>query len=206
MKKVFIADDHEMFRMGLRTLLGTLDSLQLVGEAGTGAETLARLRQTPVDLLILDHSMPDGTGLEVLQALQKEALLNLDVILLTANQSPLIFQQAVEAGVSGVVTKSGSGEELLLTIEQVLASNRYLTPAASKILKTAPGLGELTRRETEVMLALLEGLELQQIADSFSVSYKTIETHKTRLMSKLGVHSSQTLLALARRTGLLSDQ
>lgn len=205
MKRILIADDHEMFRMGIRTLLDSRDDFEVVGETGTGAETLAFLQQTNVDLLLLDHSMPDGTGLDVLRELKAQGTAGMHIIMLTAIRSPLILAEAIEEGVSAIVAKRGSGQELIDAFNEVVADRQFLSADILEALARGDELGGLTRRELEVFALLLDGLSTQQIADELKVSFKTAETHKTRVMQKMDVHSTQALLAKARALGVVPE-
>lgn len=201
---VVIADDHELFRLGTRSLIDSLDDFECVGETATGAETIEFLKAQDVDLLLLDYNMPDGDGLSVIQALLNNRNGNISIVLLTAIDSPLVLSAAIEAGVSAVVTKRGSGEQLLQAMSAVRDQRQFVTPQAQQILDRAVELEQLTKRETQVMLALLSGKDTQGVADSLSISFKTAETHKTRVMAKLKVHSTQGLLEKAQQLGLMN--
>ena len=201
---VLIADDHELFRLGTRSLIESLDDFECVGETATGAETIDFLKAHDVDLLLLDYNMPDGDGLSVIQALLNNRNGNISIVLLTAIDSPLVLSAAIEAGVSAVVTKRGSGEQLLQAMSAVRDQQQFVTPQAQQILDRAVELEQLTKRETQVMLSLLSGKDTQGVADSLSISFKTAETHKTRVMAKLKVHSTQGLLEKAQQLGLMN--
>ncbi len=203
--RVLIADDHELFRMGICSLIGTMDGFEVIGEASSGSETLALVAEHSPDLLILDYNMPDGTGLDVIRSMQDKKLANLAVILLTAVSSPIVFDEAIEAGVSAVVTKRGSGDELLTAINSVRESEQYVSEDVQVALESAEDLRSLTRRETEVLLTLLAGQDTTGVAETLNISFKTAETHKTRVMQKMNVHSTQALLGRARALGLFSE-
>jgi len=203
--RILIADDHELFRVGIKSLIESIEGMLVIGEASSGQEAIAFIRQQPVDLLILDYSMPDGDGLSVLAALNEMKFANLAVIMLTAVGSPLIIDAAIEAGVSAVIAKKGSGQELVAAIKAVKQGERFFTNDIKVLLAEAEVLKFLTRRETEVLLSLLEGNDTQGVADTLSISFKTAETHKTRVMQKLDVHSTQALLGLSRQLGLITE-
>ena len=134
---VLIADDHELFRLGTRSLIESLDDFECVGETATGAETIDFLKAHDVDLLLLDYNMPDGDGLSVIQALLSNRNGNISIVLLTAIDSPLVLSAAIEAGVSAVVTKRGSGEQLLQAMSAVRDQQQFVTPQAQQILDRA---------------------------------------------------------------------
>ncbi|XOV89750.1 MAG: response regulator [Pseudomonadota bacterium] len=203
--KILVADDHEIFRMGLRTYFDSRPDLQLVGEARSVAEALDHIRASPPDILLLDYHLPDGTGLDVLSALRQERKLSFAVIMLSGTVSPQILADSLAAGVSALVAKRGSIDDLSNAIDLQIRQREFISPEFQAILRESEILGTLTRRENEVLLLLLTGLTLQEVADQLSVSFKTAETHKTRILQKLDVHSLQGLLARARALGLLGE-
>ena len=202
--KVAIADDHEIFRMGLRLMLESLDDIDEVVEFDSGLAMLESLKNSPVDLLIIDQSMPDCSGIEVLR-LFTESENKPKRILLTGSASSSILKEAKELGVQGLVAKRGSGEELVLAVEAVAAGRNYISPDFEGLILESHSLDMLTKREKEVLQGILDGMSTKAIADSLNVAYKTVDTHRSRLMHKLDAHSVTELLQLGRIHGLLKE-
>ncbi len=203
--KILVADDHEIFRMGLRTYLDTRPDVDLVGEATSVSEALARIRTAPPDVLLLDYHLPDGTGLDVLRALQEEKRLAFAVIMLSGTVSPQILSDSLAAGVSALVAKRGSIDDLGEALDRQMHHREFISPEFQRILKETQILGTLTQRENEVLQSLLSGLTIQEVADTLAISFKTAETHKTRILQKLDVHTLQGLVGRARKLGLLGE-
>ena len=200
--KIAIADDHELFRMGLKLLLQSIDGCEVVLETSSGNSLLRQMGDYSLDLLILDYSMADGSGLDVLKKLQ-ESKSAAKAILLTATATNIVLQQALELGASALVAKAGSGEEVLNAVSAIADGERYISDEFDSLLATQNQLDSLTARETEVLLKLIEGHSTRVVAEQLSISFKTAETHRTRLMQKLGIHSVAELMQFAHSSGLL---
>lgn len=202
--KVAIADDHEIFRMGLRLMLESLDEIDAVMEFDSALVLFESLKDSPADLLILDQAMPDCTGLEAFRLLEKGKETP-KKILLTGSASSSILKEAKELGVQGLVAKRGSGEELLLAVKAVCAGQDYVSPDFEELIVQSNVLDTLTKREKEVLQGILDGNSTRAIAESLNVAFKTIDTHRSRLMQKLDAHSVAELLQLGREYGLLKE-
>ncbi len=201
--RIAIADDHEIYRMGLKMLLSSMADMQVVLELESGNQLLKALELTPVDLVILDQSMPDGTGLDFLRALNtlhKPPL----VILLTGSSGSAILHEAISLGAVAVVAKQGSGEELVAALESVQNKKCYVSADFTELVAGDNVLDQLTRREREVLEMIIKGHSTRAIAANLNVSFKTAETHRGRLMNKLDVHSVAELMQFARAVGLLT--
>ncbi len=199
-RRILIVDDHELFRAGLRALLAAVYGEDELREAASGAAAFAALQQEPADILVLDHDLPDRSGLEVLRQVRQEHPA-VRVIMLTGSHSAPLIDDLLAAGASAVLAKRGKGDELLNAIDCADVSP-LISPAFDDDRRRARELEALTRREREALELLMQGLSTQQLADAMSVSFKTAETHKTRLMSKLQVHSAAELIVKARSLGL----
>lgn len=197
-----IADDHELFRMGLKLLLQSIDGCEVVLECSSGNSLLQQLDEYSIDLIILDYSMPDGSGLEVLRQLQNSSSAP-QVILLTATATNIVLQNALDLGASALVAKGGNGEDVVSAISAIREGKRYISQDFDSLLEVRGRLEALTQRETEVFLKLIEGNSTRAIADQLAVSFKTAETHRTRLMQKLEIHSITELMQFAHSCGLL---
>ncbi|MDA0687948.1 MAG: response regulator transcription factor [Proteobacteria bacterium] len=202
--KIAIVDDHEIFRLGLKVLLTTLEEIDSVVEFASGLELLESRASLLLDLVVIDFSMPDCTGLEIIQRLS-EAGDPVKVILLTASASSAILKEARSLGVNGLVAKRGSGEEVLLAVRAVAEDQNFISPEFESLLAQCTVLDTLTKREMQVLKAILEGNSTREVSALLNVSFKTVDTHRTRLMQKLGVHNLTELMEMARENGLLKE-
>jgi DNA-binding NarL/FixJ family response regulator len=210
MLKIVIADDHIVLREGLRSLLNQIDGWQVVGEASDGFEVLPLVEQQVPDLVILDLSMPNLGGIETISRLQK-----LDrkpaVLVLSAREDDTAVGEAIRAGARGYVPKSSTSDELQFAIRSVLKGQTYLSPSvAGGFLGRSDGSGGtvsplsgLTSREREVMKLLSEGHPNREVARVLHVSPRTIDSHRSNIMRKLGVNSNAELVQLAIKSGLI---
>lgn len=202
--KIGIADDHELFRMGLKLLLQSIEGCEVVLETSSGNSMLEQMGEHSLDLLVLDYSMPDGSGLDVLTKLNASAKAP-KAILLTATATNIVLQQALDLGVSALVAKAGDGEEVLHAVNAIAAGQQYISSDFDALLQLRDQLDSLTTRETEVLLKLIAGHSTRKVAEQLSISFKTAETHRTRLMQKLDIHSFAELMQFAHSSGLLPD-
>lgn len=201
---VAIVDDHEIFRLGLRVLLSSLDEVDTVIEFDSGLKMLESEQSKQLDLLIIDFSMPDCSGLEIIRQLEKKRI-PARVILLTASASSAILKEAKLLGASGLVAKRGSGDEVVLAVKAVHQGRDFISPDFQELMAQRTMLDALTRREMEVLRAILDGNSTREVAELLSVTFKTVDTHRSRLMQKLEVHSLAELMELGRVNGLLKE-
>lgn len=209
---VFIADDHAVFRSGLRALLEKEEALAIAGEAGTGAETLEQLPGLDVDILLLDIDMPGMSGSEVVRQLRtrKSAV---DIIILTIHDEAVYVQELFKLNVKGYVLKKSTGTELVHAIEVVSHGESYLDPSLVNMVVSnyagtdQPGkddkLARLSQREQEVCRLLALGYSHARIGELLSISSRTVESHRARIMAKLDLHSRAGLVQCALDGGLL---
>jgi len=214
--RIVIADDHAIFRDGLRRLLESEPEFEVAGEAADGAEALALVPQVRPDILLLDLAMPRMPGLETLRemAAQQSAT---RVILLTAAVENRQMIEALQIGARGVVMKEAATQILLKAIRSVMAGQYWVgrepvtdmaqflrTHAAGQQYSKAKGYG-LTRREIEILSTIVSGLSNKEIAQKFSLSEDTVKHHLTNIFDKLGV-SSRLELALFAINNRLIEQ
>lgn len=203
--RILIADDHRVVRTGLRLLLESRPDLKVVGEASSGPEALATARAEKPDLVILDLSMPGGSGLDMVAAL---AALS-KVLVLTMHDDAAYVRQVLEAGGSGYVLKDAADVELLAAIDAVAAGQTYVYPTLAAQLMTAKsapaarGAMALSPRESEVLRLIALGHTNQEIADQLNVGVRTVETYRTRLCEKLQLHTRSELVRYALEQGLV---
>ncbi len=214
---VLLADDHKLLRSGLKLLLQRNPDLLVVGEAADGEETLRLFGQLEPDILLLDLSMPNMDGMECLREI-KSRRPDAKVIVLTMHEDENYIRQAMQAGASAYVQKSAADTDLFKAIEAVQAGELYLSQQDSKLLlhvllsreqetvdKQAPYV-LLSPREREVLRLIAHGYSLAEVAERLSLSIKTVDTYKVRLMEKLAATKKSELVSYALKYGLLSGE
>ncbi len=205
--RILIADDHSVVRQGLRMFLGLDPELEVVGEAADGAEALRLARQLQPDVVLMDLLMPVMDGIAATAAIRKE-LPDTEVIALTSVLEDASVVGAVRAGAIGYLLKDTQADALCEAIKAAAAGQVQLTPkAAARLMQaiSAPeSPEELTERETEVLRQMAGGQSNKQIARSLHISEKTVKTHVSNILSKLGVQSRTQATLYAIRTGLAS--
>jgi two-component system response regulator NreC len=213
--RVLLADDHAVFREGVRLLLETRGEFEVVGEAATGNEAVDLVRSLRPDVVLMDIGMPGMNGLEATHLIRTESPAS-RVLILTMHGTDEYFFNALDAGASGYVLKEAASSDLVSAIESVHRGGMFLYPSlATKLVEEylrRVGSGEekssydaLTPREREVLQSIGEGRTNQEIADVLGLSVHTVQTHRIHIMNKLGLHNRAQLVSYAARLGLLSD-
>ena len=208
--RVLIADDHALVRAGIRALVERIDGVVVVGEAGKGSEALELVRQLGPDLLLLDITMPDGNGFDVLDQLTK-LYPEIRVIVLTVHEAGEYAIRAVREGAAGYLPKSAASTELEDAIRTVVSGKRYISPETAQNTVIEQGsrgtkrdlLATLSPRQREVLRLIAEGRTTKQIARELEISVKTVETHRAQLMERLGIHDVAGLVRYAIIVGLI---
>ena len=212
--KILLADDHAMFRSGIRALLEGESSMEVVGEASTGDEAVDQARRLGPTVVVMDLSMPESDGLE---ATRRIAALDLDtqVLVLTVHAEEEYLVPVVEAGASGYLTKTSADRDLVEAIRVVARGEVYLPPQATKLLlqeykaaeqdEDANRLHQLSSREQEVLALTAEGFSSREIGKKLFISPKTVDTYRSRIMKKLGLNHRSELVRFALRVGLLKE-
>jgi DNA-binding NarL/FixJ family response regulator len=211
---IVIADDHTLFREGLRALLSAHDDLNVLGEAENGREALRAVAEHKPDLLLMDLSMPTMGGLEAIRELKGQAPAT-KILVLTIHETEEFVLEALHAGASGYILKDATHDELVLAIRSVLRDKRYLSPDVSakviegyidgrQTVKSTSSWDSLTLREREILKLIAEGRKNKEIAEILFLSAKTVAKHRANLMSKLDLHSASALTAYAMERGLLA--
>jgi DNA-binding NarL/FixJ family response regulator len=215
MIRVIIADDHNLVRQGLRALLEQTGEIDVIGEAATGQEAINQTEQLQPDVIVMDLSMPRMDGAQA-----AERILALDaptqVVVVSAFADTTMVQQLLRRGVKGYLLKDAVTEELLLAVRSASQGKVYLSPTISSSVMTmlmSPGQAEattkadlLTPREREVLQLVAEGLTNSSIAETLSISVKTVEKHRANLMSKLEVNDLPSLIRVAIKQGLIFSE
>jgi len=209
MTRIVLAEDHAIVRGGLRQMLALEPGLSVVAEAADGAQLLSVLRDTACDLLLTDLNMPGLSGPDLIERV-KAHYPDLPVLVLSMHDSAHIAARAMKAGAAGYVTKDCEPDVLLEAVRKVAAGKRFIAPEMAEkmaLLSTTPSgsdlIGRLSDRELEVMRWLVKGSSVNEIAAQLCISNKTVSTHKTNLMEKLGVRSLADLMRYAIENRLL---
>jgi DNA-binding NarL/FixJ family response regulator len=214
MQRLLLVEDHASFRQTLALVFDQEPDFEVVAQAGTVAEALLVMADRETDLAVLDLSLPDGEGVELIEDL-REANPHFAALVLTASLDRAEHARAVEAGAAGVLHKSADVDEILDSTRRLAAGETLLSPEELVELLRLAGqsreeerearvsIEQLTRREREVLLALSEGLSNKQIAERLHMSVDTERTHMMNILNKLGVHSRLQALLFAARHGLV---
>ena len=212
--RVVLADDHALVRAGLRALLEKLPGVEVVAEAGNGRETLEMVKKLPPDVVLLDISMTELGGLEVLPRIVNE-FPSTKVLILSAHANEEYVLRALRCGAAGYLLKDAAAEELGLALKAVAQDQTYLSPSVSRTvvenyLERAGGEGgpyeQLTDRQREILQLIAEGKNTKEIAHLLTISVKTAEAHRLQLMNRLDIHDVAGLVRYAIRTGLISSE
>lgn len=206
---VLVADDHGVIRNGLKKILDDTPDLACAGEAWDGPSLVARLGERDWGLLILDLSMPGRNGLELIKRV-KELRPRLPVLVFTMHQEEQYAVRALQAGARGYLTKDCDGELLLAAIRKVACGGIHVSDKVAGLLARnvlqpdqAPPHTMLSDREYEVFTRLVRGMSPTHIAEEFSLSIKTVSTHKAHLLEKMGLANQSELIRYALRHGLM---
>jgi two-component system response regulator NreC len=213
MIKIVLADDHQIVRHGLRSLLSAEPDMEVVGEADNGRAVIRLVQEHAPQVVIMDISMPDLNGIEATRLILGENP-GIKVIALSMHSDSLFVLNMFKAGASGYLLKDCALEELVKAVRTVMARKVYLSPGISDIVikdfvvgyssADSSAYSILTNREREVLQLMAEGKTTNQIADSLCVSVKTVEAHRKQMMNKLDIHSVAELTKYAIRQGLTS--
>ncbi len=212
--RLMLVDDHEVIRTGLRMLLESQPDIKIVGEASSGSEALVVASETKPDVIVMDITLPDITGIEATKRI-KESFPEISVVALTIHEDEQYFFQMLQAGATGYVPKRAAPDDLISAIRSASVDEIYIYPSLAKSLvsdflsrssseKENKSLELLTPRESEVLALLAEGYSNQQIADELVISKHTVARHRENLMRKLELHSRGDLVKYAIRKGLIN--
>ena len=213
MIRVVIAEDHHLVREGIRALLEKADDIEVVGEAVNGREAVELVKRLGPDVLVMDIAMPRLNGVAAVEEISTLGS-RTQVVILSMHSDEILARQSLRYGARGYLLKDSVTEELLLAIRAANRSATYLSPAISETVlgdlitsQASPEmlspLNQLTTREYEVLQLISEGYTNKTIAEMMSISVKTVERHRTNLMSKLRVTNIVELIRLAIKHGLI---
>jgi DNA-binding NarL/FixJ family response regulator len=212
--RVVLADDHAMFRQGIKRILQDAEDLEIVGEACDGLELLDISREMVPDMVIVDISMPNLRGLEATREI-KSILPKVKVLILTMHRDKEYVYSAISAGAEGYLLKEDVDMELFVAVEKIRQGGRYISPILSGELthelvhtgpegQPAPSRDLLTLREREVLKLIAEGKSHKDIADLLFISVRTVDHHRANIMNKLNIKETANLTKYAIRQGYTS--
>ena len=212
--RIFVADDHEVVRQGLRVLLENGTGWTVCGEASNGREAVEKALELKPDVVVLDVAMPHLNGLEATRQILRESP-RTSVLILSANESEDLVHEVLAAGARGFLLKSDAGKDLLVAIEGLRQGRPFFSARVADYvlrgyLEAGPAEAEptspsatLTAREREVLQLLVEGQSNKEVASALGIGIKTAEAHRANLMKKLGVHSMSELVRYAIRNKIV---
>lgn len=208
MSRIVLADDHAIVREGLKRILASAEGFEVVGEAADGTQVMQRVRELDFDLLVLDLSMPGRSGMELIKLVKAEKP-KLRILVLSMHHEVQYAVRAIKAGASGYLTKESAPDELEQALRKIAAGGAYVTADVAQHLALGAMPGSqaaphetLSAREFEVFQQLVAGATVTDIAGRLNLSVKTVSTHKSNLMHKLGLTNATELLRYAMKHGL----
>lgn len=203
-----MADDHAIVREGLKRIVESADDLQVVNEAGDGNEVMRLVREQDFDVLVLDLSMPGRSGMELIKLVRAEKP-RLRVLVLSMHQEQQYAVRAIKSGASGYLTKESAPAQLVQAIRKIAGGGAFITAEVAEQLALGAMPGgqslpheSLSDREFEVLRLLVAGVSVTDIAARLKLSVKTVSTHKSNLMQKMGLHNPSELIRYALKHGL----
>jgi DNA-binding NarL/FixJ family response regulator len=212
--RVLLVDDHALVRAGIRSLLEKLAGMEVIAEAGDGLEALRLVAEYHPQVVLMDIAMPDLNGLEATRRLAQDAP-DVPVIILSIYSDEEHVYQALQAGASGYLLKDAAIEELEMAIRAVAQGGTYLSPPISRPVimeyvrrtNARPGATErLSPRQAQILKLIAEGHSMKQIALQLGISVKTVETHRSALMARIGIRDIAGLVRYALKNGLIELQ
>ena len=209
MIRVLLADDHAIVRAGLREILTDAGDITVAGEAASGQEVMACIRGGDYDVAVLDMSMPGRSGIELIRQV-KDAKPKLRILVLTMHSEEQYAVRALKAGASGFLTKEAAADQLVAAIRRIAAGGAYVSPETAErlVLDAGPHAAAaphtlLSDREFQVLQMIAGGRTVGEIAKTLSLSVKTVSTHKTRMLNKMGLANQAELIRYALEHKLL---
>lgn len=212
--RILIADDHDLMRRGVKSLLQARPGWEVCGEAHTGREAVTKAEEMKPDIVIMDISMPELNGVEAARRIRKVSP-NSEVLILSVHYSDQLIREILDAGVRGYMVKSDSDRELIVAIETLASHKPFFTPRATEVIlsnfssstthsEPMELVGDrLTSREREIVQLLAEGKSSKEVASSLCISVKTAETHRANIMRKLQLHTVSELVRYAVRNQII---
>ncbi|HBL24541.1 MAG TPA: DNA-binding response regulator [Deltaproteobacteria bacterium] len=208
MQRVIIADDHPVVYKGLKEILQENFGSVMVDAAGTGRELIEKVKKTDYDLVLLDISLPDANGLDVLREMRRKRP-RLPVLVISMYPEEMYAVRAIRTGAQGYLTKQSASEELIFAVRKILSGKRYVNPAFAVRMvvdfesdAAKPAHEKLSNREFQVMRMFGSGKTMKDIAAELNLSINSIRTYRVRIMEKIGVKGTEGLIHYALTHGL----
>ncbi|WP_052888327.1 MULTISPECIES: response regulator [Thermogemmatispora] len=213
--RILLADDHTILRAGLKMMLNAQPDMEVVGEAQDGRQALQEALRLQPDIVLMDITMPDMSGIEATRQIKKQVP-ETKVLILTMHENDEYIFQALRAGASGYMLKEAADTDLISALHVIQNGQVYLSPVAQSVMvgdylqrvragEEKDSYESLTEREREILKLVAEGYTNTKIAERLVISPKTVDTHRTHIMDKLNLHSRAELVKYAMRRGLLED-
>jgi DNA-binding NarL/FixJ family response regulator len=215
---VLVADDHNIVRRGLVSLLSLIPEIEVVGEAADGRSAVSQTLEKKPDVVLMDISMPILNGLEATKQIKNEDS-NVKVLILSAYDNESYVLESIRSGANGYLLKNSSWEDLNTAIKAVMSGQAFFSPGVSKIIADsyvkgitpggreehppANGSSRLTQREREILQLVAEGKTHQQIAEILHISVRTVDTHRNNIIQKLDLHDTASLVTYAIKNGIV---
>lgn len=212
--RILLAEDHTLMRAGVRALVERLEGMEVIGEASTGVEALSSAEALRPDLVLLDLSLPDLSGIEVASRMSKSNP-GVRILMLSMHRDPMYVRRALSAGACGYLVKGADVPELEIAIRAAMRGESYLSPAVSNDLlddyrsgreSTSSPFDALTTRQREICVLVVQGRGTKDIASLLDLSVKTVEFHRAKAMARLSVQDVPKLVRLAIRHGLIAAE
>jgi DNA-binding NarL/FixJ family response regulator len=212
--RILVADDHDVVRRGLKSILQPHPGWEICGEAPNGREAVAQAEKLKPDVVVMDISMPHMNGLEAARRIRKSCP-KTEVVILSVHYTDMLVQEIVDAGAKGYILKSDADKDLVIAVEAISNQRSFFTTRASEMLMDGfrhrgkvpedqdPQKSRLTSREREIVQLLAEGHSSKEVATSLGISTKTAETHRSNIMRKLELHSVSELVLYAVRNQII---
>ena len=207
--KIMLADDHQVLRFGMRSLLSREDEFEVVGEAENGRELLEKLESIACDLIVLDLSMPELDGLKALELIKKN-FPEIKVLIFSMHKEREFFKTALSRGVNGYILKDDDLSKIPIAIKDIRDGRKYFSPELTSFIvedysrsHDNISLELLTRRELEVLKYIAKGASSREIAEDLAISHRTVQTHRSNIMEKLGIKKATGLVKFALENGIL---
>ncbi len=206
MKKIIIADDHQVLLDGLESMLNAEEDFEIVAKCTNGAQVLHRLKENEVDILLLDINMPRMNGIAVTEQIRKEYP-EVKIIALSMYKQPSYINRMMNLGAMGYILKDEGKDSILAALQTVINGKKYLSKSAKEVIRNqklnAPKLPGITSREKEVLELLSDGLTSSEIAKKLFISYHTVQSHRKHLLRKFNVKNVSALSSMAKDMGII---
>jgi two-component system invasion response regulator UvrY len=208
MIRVIIVDDHPVVRRGLKQIIAAEQGMQVVGEAENAQEAIRVIRRTVCDAVVLDITLPDGSGLDVLGRLKSERP-TLPVLIMSIHDEELYALRVLKTGASGYLMKNSIPEELVKAIRKISSGGKYISSSLAERMASEPASPDtplhekLSDREFQIMRLIASGKSLKEIGEALCISGKTVSSYRSRILEKMGMKTNADLIGYALKNGLV---